>query len=178
MAILLDDRLRFAMAIAMPAGKRPPPRRECARQGPSSHPPAKPRGRDHARHRRPGPPVQCRPGPPVQCPPRPRRHHRGRAGRAWPRAPIWARAWGPLQRRGRQGTGQLRAADSLFDAGIHREDIDQASDFQDMADLLLRGGKGQVTPVFPGPSQHLHQYPKPQESMNVSSARSTMTDGP
>ena len=37
--------------------KRPPPRRECARRGPSSHPPAKPRGRDHARHRRPGP--QC-----------------------------------------------------------------------------------------------------------------------
>jgi hypothetical protein len=54
MAILLDDRLRFAMAIAMPAAKRPPPRRECTQQGPSSHPPAKPRGRDHVRHRRPG----------------------------------------------------------------------------------------------------------------------------
>jgi hypothetical protein len=36
------------------AAKRPPPGRECARRGPRSHPPAKPRGQDHARHRRPG----------------------------------------------------------------------------------------------------------------------------
>src|SRR5438876_11651353 len=51
---------------------------------------------------------------------------RTRAGHVWPRAPIWARGMGPLHRRGRPGTGQLRAADSLFHAGIHPEDIDQA----------------------------------------------------
>src|SRR5690348_2964069 len=33
---------------------------------------------------------------------------------------------GPLHRRSRQGAGQLRAADSLFHAEIHPEDIDQA----------------------------------------------------
>ena len=60
----------------------------------------------------------------------------------------------PLQRRSRQGTGQLRAADSSFHTGIHREDIDQAGDSQDLADLPLRGGQRQVTPAFPGPPQH------------------------
>ena len=53
----------------------------------------------------------------------------------------------PLQRRSGQGTGQLRAANSLFHAGINREDIDQAGDFQDPADLLLRGGQGLITPA-------------------------------
>jgi hypothetical protein len=48
------------------------------------------------------------------------------------------------------GPGQSRATHSLFHAGIHGEDIDQACDFQDPADLLLRGSQGQVTTTFPG----------------------------
>ena len=100
MATLRDDRLRFAMAIAMPAAKRPPPRRECARRGPSSHPLAKPRGRDPASHRRPDT------RHPVQCPPHPRRHHRGRARAVrGHRTPIWLAAWG----RYNAGAGRGRA---------------------------------------------------------------------
>ena len=82
MSTRLDGGLRFAMAFGLPwpslctAAKRPPPRRECARRGPRSHPPAKPRGQDHARHRKPG--ARCRA-------PHPRRHHQGRApGRVRP----------------------------------------------------------------------------------------------
>ena len=62
--------------------------------------------------------------------------------------PFGLAACGRLHRRSRQGTGRLRAADSLFHAGIHGEDIDQAGDFQDTADLLLRGGQG----IAGGPS--------------------------
>ena len=59
--------------------RRPPPRRECARRGPRSHPPAKPEGRDHAKHRRPGARSSS---------PHPGRHHRGRA-----RAPTLPICW-------------------------------------------------------------------------------------
>src|SRR5436190_1290283 len=75
---------------------------------------------------------------------------RTRAGRARPPNANLARGMGPLQRRGRQGTGQLRAADSLFHTGIHREDIDQAGDSQDTEEslsLTARSFYGGVSPV-------------------------------
>ena len=59
-----------------PLNTAAPPRRECARRGPSSHPPAKPGGRDHVRHRRPG--ARC--GAPAPLP----ALSRTRAARVWP----------------------------------------------------------------------------------------------
>jgi hypothetical protein len=67
-----------------------------------------------------------------------------------PRAALW--------RCCRHGASRPGAARGLLHAGIDREDIDQAGDTQDPADLLLRGGQSHVATGFPGPLQHAHQH--------------------
>ncbi len=89
------------------AAKRPPPRRECARRRPRSHPPAKPRGRDHVRH--------CRPGAGCKCSAPSLTSSRTRAGPSsatgWPGlAAGRARRWRELFRSWRRPVSRTGAA--------------------------------------------------------------------
>ena len=62
-------------------------------------------------------------------------------------------------RRGRgPRLGLSCAARRLFYAGVHREDIDQARGFQNLAHRLLRSGQKQVTAVSPCPFPYSQQH--------------------
>ena len=63
------------------------------------------------------------------------------------------------RRRGRgPSPGLSYAVRRLFYAGIHREDIDQARGFQNVAHRLLRSGQAQVTASSPSPFPYSQQH--------------------
>ena len=110
--------------VTVATAKRPPPRRECARRGPSSHPPAKPRGRDHARHRRPG--TQCS----ATLADIIARMHAGPCGHAW---------------AGQPGMDVL--VSSTGPDGLHRANASVTSRRRELALRLVRGGDARHTPA-------------------------------
>jgi len=64
----------------------------------------------------------------------------------------------PLRHRRRPRLGVFYVARGLFHAGIHREDMDQASGLQHPAHRLLAGGQGQVTAASPSPLPYSQQH--------------------